>query len=132
MGVSAYGFILFQFFPRQLISLFGTGEELYFEFAVKFMRIYLMMVIINGVQLISSNFFSAIGKPIKGLVLSMTRQVIFLIPLLLILPLFMGIDGIMYAGPCADMAAFVATVIVISREMHAMKEKEIIKTHIHI
>ncbi len=132
MVVSAFGFILFQFFPRQLISLFGTGEELYFEFAVKFMRIYLMMVIINGVQLISSNFFSAIGKPIKGLVLSMTRQVIFLIPLLLILPLFMGIDGIMYAGPCADMAAFVATVIVISREMHAMKEKEIIKTHIHI
>ena len=132
MVVSAFGFILFQFFPRQLISLFGTGEALYFEFAVKFMRIYLMMVIINGVQLISSNFFSAIGKPIKGLVLSMTRQVIFLIPLLLILPLFMGIDGIMYAGPCADMAAFVATVIVISRELHAMKEKEIIKTHIHI
>ena len=115
--VSCIGFILFQFFPKSIISIFGTGEPLYFEFAVKFMRIFLFMVIINGVQLISSNFFAAIGKPVKGLILSMTRQVIFLIPLILILPLFMGIDGIMYAGPCADTIAFITTFIMISIEM---------------
>ena len=115
--VSAVGFILFQFFPRQIISVFGTGDETYFEFSVKFMRIFLFMVIANGVQLISSNFFSAIGKPLKGMILSLTRQVFFLIPLILILPLFMGIDGVMYAGPIADTMAFITTVIMISLEM---------------
>ena len=124
MVISLAGFLMFQFLPRQIISLFGTGEELYFEFAVRFMRVYLMMVLVNGVQLISSNFFSAIGKPVKGLVLSMTRQVLFLIPLLLILPLFMGLDGIMYSGPCADLVAFVVTIVMISWEMRSMKEKE--------
>lgn len=77
-------------FPYQIISLFGKGDELYYEFAIHFMRTFLFMVIVNGVQLISSNFFSAIGKPLKGLLLSMTRQVFFLIPLVLILPLFSG------------------------------------------
>ncbi len=122
--VSAVGFILFQFFPRQIISLFGSGEEAYFEFSIYFMRTFLFMVIVNGVQLLSSNFFSAIGKPVKGLLLSMTRQVIFLIPLVLILPLFLGLDGILYAGPIADGAAFLVTVVMIAREMKKIKEME--------
>lgn len=129
--ISAIGFILFQFFPYQIISVFGTGDQLYFEFAVRFMRIFLFMVLANGVQLISSNFFSAIGKPIKGLVLSMTRQVIFLIPLILILPLFMGLDGILFAAPAADTIAFITTVILVRRELGQMKklEKHTIKTN---
>ena len=122
--VSAVGFVLFQFFPRQIISLFGSGEEAYFEFSIHFMRTFLFMVIVNGVQLLSSNFFSAIGKPVKGLLLSMTRQVIFLIPLVLILPLFLGLDGILYAGPIADGAAFLVTVAMIAREMKKIKEME--------
>lgn len=115
--VSAIGFILFEFFPKPIISVFGTGSPEYFEFAVKFMRIFLFMVIVNGVQLISSNFFTAIGKATKGVFLSLTRQVIFLIPLIVILPLFFGINGIMFAGPIADFIAFVTTVILISRQM---------------
>lgn len=122
--VSTVGFILFQFFPRQIISLFGSGEEAYFEFSIYFMRTFLFMVIVNGVQLLSSNFFSAIGKPVKGLLLSMTRQVLFLIPLVLILPLFLGLDGILYAGPIADGAAFLVTVVMIAREMKKIKEME--------
>lgn len=122
--ISAVGFILFQFFPYQIISLFGTGEAAYFEFAVKFMRIFLFMVIFNGVQLISSNFFAAIGKPLKGLVLSMTRQVIFLIPLVLILPLFFGLDGILFAGPAADSIAFIVTICLIAGELRKMKKME--------
>lgn len=122
--VSVIGFILFQFFPRQLISLFGTGDPKYFTFAIRFMRIFLFMVIINGVQLISSNFFAAIGKPVKGLVLSMTRQVIFLIPLVLILPLFFGLDGILFAGPAADSIAFIVTIILIAQEMRKLKKME--------
>ena len=122
--ISSIGFILFQFFPYQIISLFGKGDALYYEFAIHFMRTFLFMVIVNGVQLISSNFFSAIGKPVKGLLLSMTRQVFFLIPLVLILPLFAGIDGILYAGPVADGIAFVVSVALISLEMKKMRQLE--------
>lgn len=117
LAVSVIGFILFEVFPKPIISVFGTGSPEYFEFAVKFMRIFLFMVIVNGVQLISSNFFTAIGKAAKGVFLSLTRQVIFLIPLILILPLFFGINGIMFAGPIADFIAFVTTVIFIGRQM---------------
>ena len=125
--ISLIGFLLFQLCPRQIISLFGTGDALYFEFAVKFMRIFLFMVLLNGVQLLSSNFFAAIGKPVKGMLLSLTRQVFFLIPLLFILPLFLGIDGIMYAGPVADAIAFLTSVFLISREMKKMKLAKIAK-----
>lgn len=122
--VSAAGFALFQFFPRQIISIFGTGDAAYLEFSVKFMRIFLFMVIFNGVQLISSNFFSAIGKPVKGLFLSMTRQIIFLIPLVIILPLFLGLDGILFAGPFADGIAFLVTLSLIALEMKKIKRME--------
>ena len=122
--ISTIGFILFQIFPYQIISLFGQGDDLYYEFAIHFMRTFLFMVIVNGVQLISSNFFSAIGKPVKGLLLSMTRQVFFLIPLILILPLFFGIDGVLYAGPVADGVAFVVSVVLISLEMKKMRRME--------
>ena len=122
--ISTIGFILFQFFPYQIISLFGKGNELYYEFAIRFMRTFLFMVIVNGVQLISSNFFSAIGKPVKGLLLSMTRQVFFLIPLILILPLFFGIDGVLYSGPIADGAAFLVSILLISLEMKKMRAME--------
>ncbi len=64
--VSTIAFIAFQFFPQSIISLFGDGDELYFEFAVLFMRTYLFMVLVNGVQLLSSSFFTAIGKALKG------------------------------------------------------------------
>lgn len=123
--VSLIGFVAFQFFPKQVVSLFGTGDELYFEFAVKFMRIFLFMIFINGIQLISSNFFAATGKAIKGVFLSLSRQVLFLIPLILILPIFFGIDGILFAAPIADALAFLLTVIMIRKELNHMKVLEV-------
>lgn len=119
--VSAIGFILFQFFPRPIISLFGSGEPLYFEFAVLFMRTFLFMVAVNGIQLLSSNFFTAIGKAMKGLLLSLTRQVFFLIPLILILPLRFGIFGVLLAAPVADFAAFVVSAALVRREFGRLK-----------
>lgn len=119
--VSTVGFIMFQFFPKYIIAIFGSGDnELYIEFAVKFMRVFLFMIIINGVQLISSNFFSAIGMPFKGIVLSLSRQVIFLIPLMLILPVFLGIDGVMSAAPIADTIAFVFSIVLVKKEFGKM------------
>lgn len=118
--VSAVGFVLFQFFPRTIISLFGTGDKLYFDFAVLFMRTFLFMVLVNGVQLLSSNFFTAIGKALRGLLLSLTRQVFFLIPLILILPLWLGIFGVLLAGPIADFIAFIVSVVLVRREFKHM------------
>lgn len=115
--VSSIGFCLFEFFPYPIISVFGSGNELYMEFAVKFMRIFLFMVLVNGVQLLSSNFFTAIGKATRGLLLALTRQVFFLIPLLLLLPLLLGIDGVMLAGPIADFVAFVLSIMLIRKEL---------------
>lgn len=112
--ISFIAFLLFQLIPKQIIALFGSGSELYFDFAASYFRIYMFFIFINCMQPITSNFFTAIGKPIKGIFLSLTRQIIFLLPTLLIFPLFMGIDGIMYAGPTADfLAAAVATIMII-------------------
>ena len=88
------------------------------------MRCYLLMVMINCVQLRSSNFFAAIGKPVRRILLSLTRQVFFLVPLLLILPLFLGLDGILYAAPVADFIAFVTSVVVIRKELRSLKTME--------
>lgn len=117
-------FILFQTFPRQIISLFGDGSDLYFEFAVRYFRIYLMMTFINNIQPLSSNFFTSIGKPAKGTFLSLTRQIIFLLPLIVIFPRFFGIDGIVYAGPIADGMAATVSIIMLLLEVRIMAKEE--------
>lgn len=118
--MSTLAFISFQCFPQYIISLFGSGDALYMEFTIRFIRTFLFMIIINGVQLISANFFSAIGKPLKGVMLTMSRQVLFLIPLMLILPLFFGLDGILYAAPISDSLAFLTSIFFIRREFKNM------------
>ena len=84
--VSVIAFLIFQFMPRQIVSIFGSGSEAYYSFAVKYFRIFLLFTFINCFQPISSNFFTAIGKPKKGIFLSLTRQILFLLPLIIILP----------------------------------------------
>lgn len=115
--LSIIAFLLFQFAPRQIISIFGDGSEEYYTFAIKYFRIFLFFTFINFFQPISSNFYTAIGKPKGGMFLSLTRQIIFLLPLILILPLFFGIDGIMYSGPIADFMAGIVSVIMVGREL---------------
>ena len=115
-------FLCFQLFPRQLVSIFGTGSEEYFRFAERYFRIYMLMTFINGIQPMSSGFFTSIGKAKLGIVVSLTRQIIFLLPLILIFPLFMGIDGVMYAGPIADGAAAVVAIGYSVRELKKFRE----------
>ena len=67
-----------------------------------------------------ANFFTSIGKAKRGALIALTRQVIFLIPLILLFPLFLGIDGVMYAGPIADSAAVVVALALVTREMKRM------------
>lgn len=119
--MAVLAFLLFQFAPRQIISIFGEGSEEYYQFAINYFHIFLFSTFINFMQPISSNFFTAIGKPGRGVFLSLTRQIIFLLPLLVIFPLLMGIDGIMYAGPIAD---FIAGVVAIGMVAAELKRKE--------
>ena len=114
--ITVTAFILFQLFPRQIIGIFGKGSDLYFKFGVRYFRVYLFFIFLCFLQPLTSNFFTAIGKPKKGIFLSLTRQIIFLVPLILIFPLFMGINGIMYAGPVADIMAALAAFVMVRRE----------------
>ncbi len=112
--ISVVAFLIFQIFPRPIISLFGSGSKEYMQFAISYLRIFMFFIFIDFVQPISANFFTSIGKPKRGMFISLTRQIIFLLPLIAILPLMMGIDGIVYAGPIADfLAAAVATLLIV-------------------
>ena len=102
------------------MSIFGTGSKDYYEFAARYFRIFMFMTFVNGIQPMSSGFFTSIGKAKLGIVVSLTRQVIFLLPLILIFPLFMGIDGVMYAGPIADAAAGIVAIGFAVKELRAM------------
>ncbi len=128
VSVSACAFVLFQLFPRQIISVFGDGSEEYFLFAVRYFRIFLFATFLNGVQPVTATFFTAIGKPIKGVFLSLTRQILFLLPLIVIFPLFLGIDGIMYAGPIADLVAGAVAIGMMVLEMRQITRLERART----
>ena len=119
--MAAVAFSLFQLFPRQIVAIFGDGSELYFRFAEEYMRIYMALMIVNGIQPVTGTFFTSLGKAFKGAFIAMTRQIIFLLPLIIILPSILGIDGVMYAGPVADGAALIVTIIMVSREIKNIK-----------
>jgi len=124
VGISIFSFIMFQVFPRQILSLFGHGSKEYFEFGCKFFRIFLFFVWANALQPITSTFFTSIGKPIKGIFLSLTRQIIFLLPAVLILPRILGIEGILYAGMLADGLSFVVAIVMAVFEFRDMNRLE--------
>lgn len=117
--------MLFQFFPEPLILLFGQGEELYIQFSVLFLRTYLSTICIAGLQSISSNFFTAIGKPVKGIFLSLSRQIIFYIPFALWLPAQFGLEGILFAAPIADIIAVLISLFFDWREFKLMDRLEV-------
>ncbi|MEJ8733672.1 MATE family efflux transporter [Mediterraneibacter sp. ICN-202921] len=119
--VAVVFFLCFQFFPHQIVAVFGTGSDLYFQFAERYLKIFMLLTFVNGIQPMSSGFFTSIGKAKLGIVMSLTRQVAFLLPLILLFPLFLGIDGVMYAGPIADAAAFALAVLFARRELEKME-----------
>jgi Na+-driven multidrug efflux pump len=122
--VSAVAFALFQLFPREIIDIFGKVNEQYYHFVERYFRIFLFMTIANGIQPVTANFFSSIGKATRGFFISLTRQILFLLPLALLFARVWGIDGVMYAGPVADSAAVSLSAVFIMREIREMKRLE--------
>ena len=117
-------FAVFQLFPRQITSMFGSGNELYYEFATQYLRIYMMMVCVLGLQPISINYFTSIGNTRQGVILSLSRQGFFLLPLIIILPALFGLNGILAAGPVADLAAAVLTIILVRSSFKKLSAME--------
>ena len=120
--VSTIAFILFQTIPDKLIAIFGSGDELYMEFACLAFRTYLMLCICNGIQIPAGIFFQAIGKGVKSAFISLSRQIIFLIPAMLVLSHFFGIHGFLFAGPFADGLAFIIASILLILEVRNLKK----------
>lgn len=111
------GWVFCQTCPHLILQLFGGGSDSFNVFAVRCMRIFLGGIFCAGFQIVSTNYFQATGQPLKASVLSMLRQLLLLIPLLLILPLFFGLDGVLYAGPVADIGSAVIVFLFIVPEM---------------
>lgn len=124
MVISTTGFLLFQFFPRPIISIFGAGEELYFQFAEKYLRIYMFMVFTFGLQPITVNYFTSIGSVKQGIFLSASRQGFLLLPLLLLLPLKFGLNGVLFAGPIADGLAAILSITMAAIHFRSLSKEE--------
>lgn len=115
--VSTLAFVCFQLFPRQLISIFGSGDELYYEFAIQYFRIFLFCIFIVGQQILCAQFFPSIGNGRIGTIVSLSRQVFLLLPLVIIFPLIWGIDGVLWTGPISDGLSSIFALTLVRREM---------------
>lgn len=117
-------FFIFQFAPMAIVILFGAEEGLYNEFAVKCLRIFLMLCPLNGFQTVAAIYLQGIGKPVKSAVVTLSRQIIFLIPAAVVLPIYMGVTGVLWSGPVADGLAFILSFALIGYEMKKLRRME--------
>lgn len=113
--------IFIQFFPGIAVSMFNKDPQLT-DITISGMKLYLLSMPIIGIQMTASNYYQAVGKAKKAMVISLTRQIIFLIPAFLLLPKFFGLTGVWLAGPIADTLAILVSAIVIFREMYSLKK----------
>ena len=114
--------------PGVILSLFGSSDPVFSTFAQRAMRIYMLGIFTAGFQITATSYFQATGQPLKASVLSMMRQLILLIPLILILPLFFGLDGILFAGPIADISSGIVVFVFISKEMKKLNAQIALET----
>ncbi len=125
---AAVGFIallIVELLPRQLIGIFGAGNEsaYYTAFAVRCFRIYLCMMVLAMVNKGTFINLQALGKAVPSMALSMIREILFGVFLPILLPRFFGLDGILYSFPTADVLTFLLTVIVIARVYRELGEE---------
>ena len=116
-GVGAFALIFVEFFPKQLISIFGAANEssYYTVFAMHAFRIYLCMIVLACVNKACFIFLQAMGKAFESTALSMVREIVFGVGFAMILPLFYGLDGVLYSMPVSDFLTFAVALILIIR-----------------
>ncbi|MBO7316693.1 MAG: MATE family efflux transporter [Paludibacteraceae bacterium] len=120
--ITTLGFLMGEFFPKQIASIFTTDQEL-IEHAVYGLRLAVAVFPFVGFQMVASNFFQSIGMAHKAIFLSLTRQLIFLIPMLVVLPHFFGVTGVWISMPLSDTAATIVSAIMIISYIRKEKGK---------
>lgn len=123
LSVGAAVFLAFQFFLTQIVSIFGSGEALYYEFATQYMRIYLFFVFVQTIQPLSVNYFTGIGNMRQGLLISLSRQGFLLLPML-VPAFFCGLNGVLYAGLTSDAAAAVLALSMVFYNFKQLERRE--------
>jgi len=114
-------FLALRFFSIPIIQVFNRSDPALLELTVHAIFYYSLMIPVIGVQVVSVGFFQALGKPKSAMFLSLSRQILFLIPLLLILPRFFGLDGIWYSVPICDSLSFVVAAFFVTREIRKLR-----------
>lgn len=104
---------IFEIWPNVIIKIFGTESDLYMEFAIKTFKIFLFFIVFTCIIKMSSIFFQAVGNPIKSFIVSLSRDIVLFVPLVILLPKFFKIEGILYAAPIADFFGIIITVILL-------------------
>lgn len=117
-------FLCYQIFPVQITAFFGKGNELYYEFASRFFRIFFLLIALFGLQTSVAGFFSSQGKVKQSITISLVRQVLFFPPLLIFLPKYMGLDGVLWAGPISDLAMALVAGTLFIREIRKLETLE--------
>lgn len=123
--ISAISTVIFETMPDKLISIFGEGDSNYIEFACLAFRIYLMLYICGAIQITASAILQAMGKSVKSIILSLSKQIIILIPAMLILGHIFGLMGMLYAGAVSDGLSFLVSVILLMIEIKAINESKL-------
>ncbi len=123
------GFLLFILFPKDVIRLFSSNDMELLEVGRHGLTIYVLSLPIIGFQVILGAYFQAIGKPSKSIILTLTRQIIFIIPLVIILPKFYGLDGLWAFAPISDFLAAILALTFLFSEIRNLNNKEIFNTN---
>ena len=126
-GMSVVAFLSFMFFPEAFIRLFSSEQEL-IQLGTEAIRIITLALPLVGFQLIGGSIYQALGKPLPALILAMSRQVLFFIPAVLLLPLYFNLQGVWMAFPAADILAFIVTYFLVRGEMRLLKEEMVINS----
>ena len=128
--VGAVALILAEVFPRQLIAIFGAANEsvYYTDFAVRAFRVYLCMMILACVNKACFIFLQAVGKALASTLLSMFREVVFGVGFALLLPVFFGLDGVLYSMPVSDVLTFLISAVIIVKTHRELKEADLENT----
>ena len=125
-AVGVVAFIIVEVFPKALIGIFGAANEsaYYTDFAVKAFRIYLCMIIFACINKAAFIFLQAMGKAVASTVLSMLREIVFGVGWALILPMFFGLDGVLYSMPVSDILTAIASAVVIFMTYRQLSENK--------
>ena len=120
LAVGVVGWACFQLFTQSIVNLFGQESELYNQFALKCFHIFLSVIFLTGFIIPSGIFFQSIGKPTKAMICTLTRQLIYFLPAAFVLGHFMGIEGLLYAGPVGDILASATIAILVAGEIRIL------------